>query len=728
MPNWDEVVPIFLPKSESYKTRNDVAGPASPKWIDKHVYTSMYTPGEEGLKKKAAESKPPLDVFTFLPNAANNGWGYMVGLRMNWDMFNDTTANYNTYRTGVYALLENLNSTQKNENVNAATLDRAADALQGITKLLTASIDKKAGLLGWIDGLGDTGDNWRGSAAGEFKKYLSTIALALTHIQTDLQHPDDLEALLRQAAKALRQSQQEMLEVEGKWFATPASGATEMLKKALDHHLSIAPSVDKNYHVWADGLDLTHNPFWDKVERTAKDYWLAGLSAGGLTVTSRGSTTYSMDSLADSVYRYLDLTYTKLAGALGRGIIQPNLGLPQSPGAGGPVPGPGAGGENGDGGAGGGDGKDGGDQKIPPPGGNLNLDGGNGAKGGGKDGKNGGGKKGGIKPPGLTPGPLVPNPSTSLPGNGNGNGNGTSNLLDKHGKPVLDKDDKPITVPVGSVIGKDGKIRDSKGNLVLGKDGKPLVAPPGGKLKEQPGAHPGGGLDPSLLDRIKVPEGAKVNPEGVLVDAHGKPLLDSNGNPYVLPKGASVNHDGILVDAKGRPIDRSAQLLADTEHALLDSRGGLKPPTTSQSSLLAGLRDAPGLSGAGGLSGLGSSSGSGSGAGAGAGGKGAGGIGPLLPSPAMISDRAMQAANASAPPGTETERARATAAEDAARQSAMQQQTQSGPMMPPMGGAGAGAGMGGAGGQKDRQRTTWLSEDEETWGTDTGTVSGVIGR
>ncbi|WP_224278877.1 hypothetical protein, partial [Streptomyces sp. LS1784] len=51
-----------------------------------------------------------------------------------------------------------------------------------------------------------------------------------------------------------------------------------------------------------------------------------------------------------------------------------------------------------------------------------------------------------------------------------------------------------------------------------------------------------------------------------------------------------------------------------------------------------------------------------------------------------------------------------------------------GPMMPPMG-AGAGAGAGAPGqGEKERQRTTWLSEDEEVWGTDSGAVTGVIGR
>ncbi|MFZ3474344.1 hypothetical protein ACODT3_04365 [Streptomyces sp. 4.24] len=725
MPNWDEVVPIFLPKTQSVKSRVDVAGPSSPKWIDKHVKVSMLDPGAEALKKKGAENSTPLDVVSFLSNASGTGWGYMVGLRMNWDMFNSTTADYNTYRTGVYALLEDLNKTQKNETVNAGTLDRAADALMGIETLLVNSLDKEkeTGLLGWIDGLGDTGDNWRGSAAGEFKKYLSSIALALTHMQTDLLHPDNLQQQLRAAANLLRKAQHRMMEVEAKWFATPQSGAAQVLKYALDDHLAIGPLVDKNYIVWADGLNIDQDPFWEKVERTAKDYWLKGIQTENLVLSDMGGTQYSMDSLANTVYNELDGAYRLLAGALGRGVTQPHLGLPQASGAGGgPVPGPGGG--TGDGGTGGGDGKGGGegggDQKIPPPGGDLKLGGGGGgdSKGGGK----GAGDKNVIKPPGPVPGPLVPHPGAGLPGSG------TADLLDKDGKPVLGKDHQPVTVPVGSVIGKDGKIRDSKGNLVLGKDGKPLVAPPGAKLKEHPTANPGGGPDLSLLDRIKVPEGAKVNPDGVLVDAKGKPLLDSNGNPYVLPKGASVNPDGILVDAKGRPIDRSSQLLADTEHALLDSRGGLKPPTSSHSSPLSGGRDPLGLSGSGSLSGLGGSSGGGSGGGSGAGGKGGAATGPLLPSPSVVGDRAQQAADAAAPPGTEANRAKATAAEDAARQLAAQQQTQSGPMMPPMGGAGAGAGAGAAGGQKDRQRTTWLSEDEDTWGTDTGTVSGVIGR
>jgi hypothetical protein len=42
-----------------------------------------------------------------------------------------------------------------------------------------------------------------------------------------------------------------------------------------------------------------------------------------------------------------------------------------------------------------------------------------------------------------------------------------------------------------------------------------------------------------------------------------------------------------------------------------------------------------------------------------------------------------------------------------------------------MGGGGAG---GAGGGQAERQRNTWLAEDEEVWGTDPEAPPGVIGR
>ncbi len=48
------------------------------------------------------------------------------------------------------------------------------------------------------------------------------------------------------------------------------------------------------------------------------------------------------------------------------------------------------------------------------------------------------------------------------------------------------------------------------------------------------------------------------------------------------------------------------------------------------------------------------------------------------------------------------------------------------PMMPPMGGMGGGGG--GGGGKGERERETWLSEDEKVWGAASLVGSGVIGR
>nr|WSX47974.1 hypothetical protein OG409_02830 [Streptomyces sp. NBC_00974] len=714
MPTWDEVAPIFLPKTDSVKTRNDVAGPGSPTWLSGHanLYVSNYSTAN--IKSLAAGKDARYDFFKLLtPLDPALKWGVLVGGRMNWTMFNDSTANYNTYRTGVWALLDDLvNKAGVNETVNHKTFEQASVALLGVCDLLSTTLGKDAGILQWIDELGDTGDNWRGSAAGEFKKYLSTIALALTHIQTDLQHPDNFYAQLSDAASMLKLASSELLKAQLAWFGTRQSGATEVLQDALNAQLTGTITMTTAGKVTVNGADVDGGDFWENVQQAAKKAWLAGLSAP-LQVPFKGVVgTYSLDTLAHAVYTLLDNEYNRLGSAFGRGVIQPNLGLPQGAGGGGPVPEPGPGGADAPPGGGTGD------QKIPPPGGNLKVDGGNNQTGGNK----GGPKPGGPVP---KPGDLIPKPGAPVPGNRDPITGlplpGTANLLDKNGKPVLDKDKKPVIVPAGSVIGKDGKVRDSKGNLVLGTDGKPIVAPPGSKIKEQAPPHPA----PSLLDQIKLPEGSKVNPDGVLVDANGKPLLDSNGNPYALPKGASVNHDGVLVDAKGRPVDRMSQLLANTEHALLDSRTSPRPGTSS--SLLPDGRGPLGLSLGGSHSGLGSVSGLGSGAGSGSGAGGGKGSGAtsLIAGPTMLSDRAMAMTNSSAPPGTEADRAKA--AEEAAKQLAAQQQTQSGPMMPPMGGAGAGAGAG-AGGQKDRQRTTWLSEDEDTWGTDTGTVSGVIGR
>jgi hypothetical protein len=108
---------------------------------------------------------------------------------------------------------------------------------------------------------------------------------------------------------------------------------------------------------------------------------------------------------------------------------------------------------------------------------------------------------------------------------------------------------------------------------------------------------------------------------------------------------------------------------------------GQPGPSTALATGAAGLGDAAGLGGAGGIAGLaGGAAGSGDGVAAGLG------------------------AGAAAAPGAGGY-----------------------PFMPPMGGMG---GLGGQGGNadKERERATWLAEDDEVWGTDPECSPAVVGR
>lgn len=85
--------------------------------------------------------------------------------------------------------------------------------------------------------------------------------------------------------------------------------------------------------------------------------------------------------------------------------------------------------------------------------------------------------------------------------------------------------------------------------------------------------------------------------------------------------------------------------------------------------------------------------------------------------------RSVAAGEAASARGT---RAAQLAAEEAAAMRRPATTSSGTPMMPPMGGMGGGAGTGTQ--SAERERSTWVSEDEETWGTDEGGVSAVIGR
>ncbi|MFD3945156.1 hypothetical protein [Streptomyces sp. NPDC058579] len=720
---WEEALKIFMGTTGNLADRNAVAGAGSARWVmDKSLR----------IVENAAAGQDWSKTFDFHWSGyatLTDGSGanvappvfYVVGFNLDWkNVFDNMTSKWNLwFHDPDKTLTPLVASPYKNDIVNATTFDHAATQVKGIVEWFDHWVPT---IKGWAESIDSDASDWKGSAAGSFRKFLNVINVEMSKVRLDLTSPYDYITMLTATKEQLSKSTLGMYNGFHAWKQTPNCNAVNLMREVFNQVMTGAQiQVNWQPYVLGDtygyepvlqkivdggGSDVTNSAWVDGVEGEAKKRWLANLTP--------------LDTTASEQVGALDAAYLKLAGALKEGVYQPNITMPGgSTGPNGPTNGPtnnplndllnklNPGGKNGPGGAGG-------PKDIPKPGGGAgtpggkppggtpgNLPGKNGPGGipGNLPGKNGPGQNGpGNKPPGGLPG----TPGTS-PGPGAG---GNVPLLDKNGKPVLGPDGKPVMVPPGSRIGKDGKVYDSKGNPVLGPNGKPVVAPPGGKVGTLPtnNGQPGNGQPGTIpgtnpYDQIRLPEGAKILENGTLVDAKGKPLLDANGNPYTLPKGTTIK-DGILVDANGKPLSRTNQLLTNAEHAI-----GSRPPRPHTQS---GSLPFPEYKGGGGL-----------------------GDGPKLKgnpgtTGAMtgISERAAQnlGSLASSPAA-----AAANATGQQQRTGLGGQQQGQPPMMPPMSpGAGAGAGAPNQG--KDRQRTTWLTEDEEVWGTDTGSVSGVIGR
>jgi hypothetical protein len=726
--SWEEALKFFedpQPEGKGPVGRLTVAGDKSPRWIGNEgkswqvkAYPSSGVPQNLDGVHDIWWSTAPFDPFAAAGLPGGSTYVVVVGCTMDWTMFNSTDTAYSNFRNDPEKnLVPLVNYPYKNRNTDLWTFEHAVDMLGGVNGWFDTWIPT---FRNWADGLDQGDSEWSGSAAGEFKKFLNTVVLALTNVKTDLSSPTDYAAALHETRDALGTATLTMYNGFHSWLGERWAGAVNALHDAFIQAMAgaratynLVPTEGARTTTWhftldkvvtPAGLDVGTQAFWDKVETDAKNKWLQTVG----TV---------LDKAAHDAVGPLDDKYTALAGALRRGIIPPNLGMAKPSGSTTDL-------------------TDLTDQEKQQQDLKDELDKQleqSGETGGASDlsGALGGTAGGGMTSLGPTGKKSV---SGSLPGtSGNsvtgdpGGSSGKTALLDKDGKPVLGKDHRPVMVPLGSTVGADGRVWDPTGQPVLGPDGKQIAGPPGSKVKQQDSRN--GVTAAAEADRLRLPEGSRIKQDGTVVDSRGKPVLDSNGNPYALPKGSAVNSDGVVVDDKGRPVSRSGQLLSNQEHALLDSRSQNRPSTTSSGSHERGQAVGRG-SGVGGVGGIGGVTGGVGRSGGLPGSSTVSGTSPLLSPTSGLSEKAIKAGGD--PTGNEAvvQKAqqeaggKAAAAAEAAQEQA-RAATQSSPMMPSMGGAGMSPG--GAGG-KDRQRTTWLAEDEEVWGTETGTVSGVIGR
>ncbi|WP_051173993.1 hypothetical protein [Amycolatopsis orientalis] len=239
------------------------------------------------------------------------------------------------------------------------------------------------------------------------------------------------------------------------------------------------------------------------------------------------------------------------------------------------------------------------------------------------------------------------------------------------------------------------------------------------------GAH-GGAFPPPITrvggpnDFLKVPTGSHVSPDGTVIGPDGKPVLGADGRPIIVPPGSRVNGNGEIIGPrntgnleqkdrlrKAYPPPGTSTSGTAGESAMeryLKSLRRTPPPspplrapdtlpmTMSKFDPRANFHSGPGSLGGGriGVSSELSSS--------------------LSPAPG---GKTAGVTAATGPPlgGPKTTAGTGTG--------------NGVPFYPPSaGGAGAGAGQG----KGERDRTTWIAEDEETWGTDPTVAPGVLGR
>ncbi|MFI9455783.1 hypothetical protein [Amycolatopsis sp. NPDC052450] len=257
--------------------------------------------------------------------------------------------------------------------------------------------------------------------------------------------------------------------------------------------------------------------------------------------------------------------------------------------------------------------------------------------------------------------------------------------------------------------GGDGPAKDD-GPMITTKSSAPPPPPPFiSKGPPVPGGPdlriggPGTGL--------KVPSGSYVGRDGIVIGPDGKPVLGPDGRPIIVPPGSRVNGNGEIIGPRGTgnldqkdrlrkpyPAPEGVRIGSNGESALerhLKSLRRTPPPqsppprapdslpiTMSRYDPQANFHSGPGSLGGGRV-----------------------GVAPEASSPGgkTVTPPTTGQGPLGGPKGTSGNGV---------------------PFYPPTAGGPGGAGQG----KSERDRTTWLAEDEETWGTDPTVAPAVLGR
>ncbi|MFF9571421.1 hypothetical protein [Streptomyces sp. NPDC014685] len=710
---WEDILAMFHDGTTKLPDRNLVAGPGSKRWITKEVNGAWFDGNPEHQAKQWG-----LDgyyAFAF-PLREDEQW-LMFGFGYNWADFGNGPGALSEFTAAPGPILKSVLA-GTNKDADPLVSKKAAEILANMdawTDGWIAEFNK------WAENVGNGSEEIEGESAEIFEATLQAVKRALQETQS-YYLGGTLKNNLTDVSTQLTATIKKLQENFSTWFdtrtsvsfngATKETGSVAMAFTHLNGEFlkvmdSLNPSSDHDPTV--SGLD------WGSMETAAKNQWLAhvktGLDDASAETMTNLANTYNIASRkfsdANSIVKStftISLTsedQEKFYGPAGGG----------AGGAGGTgdeflnkfkeMFGGGAGGEGGGaGGEGGGTGGDGSSIDVPPP---VT----------GPSGGIGGSSADLLKNKNLNL--STPNPVTGPSG-------GTGGTTGPNGG--------PLTVPSGSRIDpKTGAVTDSKGKPVLGADGLPLVVPPGstigsgGKIVPpattgpKPPTFPSGSTSGDLTrgfrvdaeGNVVVPKGTKVDAQGNLIGPDGKPLTNVYGGKLTVPPGSRVNPDGTLTDPQGKHITESSNNLRTRAPKTVEEllNGQRRPPTTS-GDLFGGSKNTTDT-----LRKLVDNNGN--------------AIREPVSTVSGISNRARTALGLPPVPTATTAVTSGVPTQSlgALGRTAQTSGTGGMPFMPPMG---MGGGAPGGGNGADRQRNVWLSEDEEVWGTESGTGTGVIGR
>ena len=651
--------------------------------------------GEKGDLHTPAQAT----LFTFNASPSSNDWAsyhawgdYYYGVNLN----NDAIDAWNHAFTAIDEMMPDV-ARGKRGSMDLQTL---RDLEMQIKLFAVWSDGTGDGINSWARALDSDDSSFRGKAASliQWRLKANGDGLVDTHEQLTTRHGRPIADAVKDAGDELQT-----------WTTTMSSAWTNATSQGLKFLLwnKVADEINAIHQYIVDsGLQLgtpnyrlnAFGPFVDLGKKYIKDA-LSHYPKGDLTAASTWQSigTSINESVVAQLKSLLDVPAQGAMGSLAPKYILATSALveitappketPPTPDPGGnndiPPPPDGSG-----------------NPPPPPPGGSGNVPpppGGDGG-GGGND----------IPPPGGDGGG---NGDLNIPGGGDGGGNG--NVPGGGG-------DLPPPGDGSAGINGLGVPGGGDGGGGPGTDGPPggadpaggggaflPFAPPGGAGTNGNGPGGNGSIGPGGDGAFEEPGGG----DGVI---GAPPGGDGGGNGSLLPPGAgdsrTVTPPGGGADGKGGGAGAGGGFGADPGKGF-DAGGGVGAGAGAGGGGL-GLGSGPGgLGGAGGLGagrdglgGLGGGLGGGPGSGVGlGGGSGAGSGGGLFGGvPSQLTGGSPGANGA---PGTSGGAGGV-------------------PFFPPM------MGGQGAGGEKpqERERQTWLSEDEEIWGTSVSVGSGVIGR